>query len=105
VNRGAYQATASAIVVSAPDSVSAGTAFSVTVTLVDAFGKTAVGYTGTITLTSTDPAAPSLGSATLTLANAGQVTFSGVMLVTPNMWTLTASDGTLPDGTWDISVT
>jgi hypothetical protein len=48
VNIGAYQATASALVLNAPDSVTAGTPFTITVQVVDPFGQTAVGYMGTV---------------------------------------------------------
>jgi hypothetical protein len=47
VNIGAFQASASAFVVSAPDTATAGVAFDVRVTVVDLFGQAAVGYTGT----------------------------------------------------------
>src|SRR5262249_14633741 len=47
VNIGAYQASASAFVLTAPDSVTAGAPFDATVKAVDSFGQTAVGYTGT----------------------------------------------------------
>jgi hypothetical protein len=54
VNIGAYQASASAFAVTAPDTVTAGVPFEVTVTAVDTFGQTAFGYTGTVTFSATD---------------------------------------------------
>jgi hypothetical protein len=54
VNIGAYQASASAFVLSAPDTVQSGVPFDVTVTAVDSFGQVAVGYTGTVTFSSSD---------------------------------------------------
>jgi hypothetical protein len=55
VNIGAYQASASAFVVDAPATVTAGVPFDVTVTAVDPFRQAAVGYTGTVTFSTTDP--------------------------------------------------
>ena len=55
VNIGAYQASASAFVVSAPATVTAGVPFDVTVTAVDPFGQVAVGYAGTVSFGTTDP--------------------------------------------------
>jgi hypothetical protein len=55
VNIGAYQASATAFVLSAPDTVDPGAPFDVTVTAVDPFGQAALGYTGTVTFATTDP--------------------------------------------------
>jgi len=104
VNIGAYQATATAIVVQAPDTVTAGEPFDVVILLVDDFGQVAIGYTGTIHLTSTDPSAPDLGSYDLSPSDAGQVTFSGVIQYTTGTQTLTADDGSL-SGSLDVMVT
>ena len=54
VNIGAYQASASSFVISAPDMVTAGVPFDVTVTVVDVFGEVAVGYRGTLTFSTSD---------------------------------------------------
>jgi hypothetical protein len=54
VNIGAYQASASAFVVSAPATVQSGVSFDVTVTAVDPYNQLAVGYTGTVTFSTTD---------------------------------------------------
>jgi hypothetical protein len=54
VNIGAYQASASTFVLSAPDTVQAGVPFDVTVAAVDPFGQPAVGYTGTVTFGTND---------------------------------------------------
>jgi hypothetical protein len=54
VNIGAYQASATAFVVTAPATATAGTPFDLTVTAVDPFGQTALGYTGRVTFTSAD---------------------------------------------------
>jgi hypothetical protein len=55
VNIGAYQASASAFLVNAPATVTAGVPFDVTVTAVDPFGQVAAGYSGTATFSTTDP--------------------------------------------------
>jgi hypothetical protein len=54
VNIGAYQASASAFLISAPDTVQSGVAFDAIVTAVDPFGQVAVGYTGTVTFSTSD---------------------------------------------------
>src|SRR5229473_3255862 len=54
VNIGAYQASASAFVLTAPATVTAGVPFDVTVKAVDTFGQTALGYTGTVTFSTSD---------------------------------------------------
>jgi hypothetical protein len=104
VNIGSFQATASQIVVSAASTVTAGVPFDVVVTLVDSFGQTAVGYVGTINLTSTDPAASFLGSYTFSLSDAGQTTFFAVVLFTSGTQTLMASDGATLFGSQDVTV-
>jgi hypothetical protein len=55
VNIGAYQASASAFVLTAPAKVTAGVPFDLTVTAVDPFGQLAIGYRGTVTFSTTDP--------------------------------------------------
>jgi predicted outer membrane repeat protein len=55
VNIGAFQASASAFVLSAPAKVTAGVPFDLTVMAVDPFGQMAVGYRGTVTFATTDP--------------------------------------------------
>jgi hypothetical protein len=55
VNIGAYQASASRFVLTAPARVTAGMPFDVTVTAVDIFGQVAAGYRGTVTFSTTDP--------------------------------------------------
>ena len=73
----------------APSSPTAGTAFGFTVTAQDAFNNTAGGYSGTVVLSSSDPAAVFV-PARSTLVN-GQGTFS-VTLKTAGTQTLTAQD-------------
>ena len=95
VNIGAYQASASALVLTAPDTVTAGMPFDVTVTAVDSFGQLAVGYTGTVTFSTTDPD-PNVvlpPDYPFTLVDQGRHTFlAGFTLVTPGDQTLTVTD-------------
>jgi hypothetical protein len=78
VNIGAYQASATALVVDAPAAVTAGVPFDVTVTAVDPFSQVAVGYTGTVTFSTTDPDPDVVLAAdyTFTLEDGGRHTFS-----------------------------
>jgi hypothetical protein len=95
VNIGAYQASASALVVSAPDTAQAGVPFDVTVTAVDPYGQVALGYTGTVTFSTTDPDSGVVlpPDYTFTSADEGSVTFGGgVTLITPGTQMLTVTD-------------
>jgi hypothetical protein len=105
VNVGAYQASASAFVLTALDTVQAGVPFDVTVQAVDVFGQVALGYTGTVTFstTDTDPGVVLPDDYTFTAADQGTHTFTGgVTLVTPGNQTLTVSD---PAGGFSASLT
>jgi hypothetical protein len=94
VNIGAYQASASAFVVTAPATVTAGAPFDLTVTAVDPFGQTAVGYTGTVTFTSADPYGATLpADYPFTAADHGARAFpGGAALYTAGTWDITATD-------------
>ncbi|HEX6788597.1 MAG TPA: invasin domain 3-containing protein [Gaiellaceae bacterium] len=86
-------AGASTLSVSAPASATAGSAFSVTVTALDAYGNTATGYTGTIHFTGggTSPTLPS--NYTFTGGDNGVHTFTtGVTLTQAGSRTVTATD-------------
>jgi hypothetical protein len=74
--------------VSAPSSATAGTAFSFTVTALDANNNTAIGYAGTVQFTSTDKAAKLPVSSKLTN---GTGTFQAT-LKTVGSRTITARD-------------
>ena len=78
--------------VAAPAGATAGVGFNVTVTALDQFGNTATGYGGTVTFTSTDPAATLPISTTLT---SGVKTIS-VTLATAGTQTITAKDTATP---------
>ena len=95
VNIGAYQASASAFVLTAPPTVMSGMPFDVTVTAVDPFGQVALGYTGTATFSTSDPDPGVVLPAdyTFTASDQGTHTFSsGFTLITPGDQTLTATD-------------
>jgi hypothetical protein len=99
VNIGAYQASATAFVLTAPDTVQPGVPFDVTVTAVDAFGQVAVGYTGTVTFSTTDMDSGVVLPAdyAFVLDDGGMHTFTDtgpgeVTLVTPGDQMLTVMD-------------
>jgi hypothetical protein len=95
VNIGAYQASASAFVLTAPATIRAGRPFDVTVKAVDIFGQTALGYTGTVTFSTTDPDPGVVlpPDYTFTASDQGTHTFSGgFTLMTPGDEMLTATD-------------
>jgi hypothetical protein len=108
VNIGAYQASATAFVLSAPDTVQSGVPFDVTVTAVDPFNQVAVGYTGTVTFSTTDadPGVVLPADYTFTLDDGGLHTFTDTglgetTLITPGDQTLNVmgtADNTITGG-------
>jgi hypothetical protein len=68
--------------IDAPANTMAGASFAVTIRTEDVAGNPVTDYTGTVTLTSTDPQAAELGSHTFSAGDAGQFTFDGVVLKT-----------------------
>jgi hypothetical protein len=81
--------------VSAPATLPAGQTASVTVTVLDAFGNVATGYTGTVQLTSTDDGAALPNNYTFTSTDQGTRTFSGndgLILVSPGIQQVTVED-------------
>jgi hypothetical protein len=99
VNIGAYQASATAFLVNAPDTVQSGVPFDVTLTALDPFNQVAVGYTGTVTFQTSDPDPGVVLPAdyTFTLGDGGSHTFTDTglgetTLVTPGDQTLTVMD-------------
>jgi uncharacterized delta-60 repeat protein len=66
-------------VFSAPSSVTHGVAFGVTLTVADAYGNVATGYVGTVHFSSSDGTASLPANYTLTAADAGVHTFSGLV--------------------------
>jgi hypothetical protein len=89
VNIGAYQASASALVFTAPVAVTAGTPFDITVKAVDPFGQTAVGYGGAVHFVASNGA---MDDYTFTGADGGQHTFSGLVLRRAQALTVTGTD-------------
>jgi hypothetical protein len=73
-------AAASRFVISAPSSVTSGVAFSLTITVEDAFGNVVTGYTGTVHFSSTDVKATLPGNYTFTAADKGVHTFTRLVL-------------------------
>jgi hypothetical protein len=101
VNIGAYQASATAFLLAAPDTVSSGVPFDMTVTGVDPYGQVAVGYTGTVTFSTTDldPGVVLPADYTFTPDDQGVHTFTDtglgeITLITPGVQMLTATDTT-----------
>jgi hypothetical protein len=106
VNIGAYQASATAFLVTAPRRVQSGVPFDVTVTAVDPFGQVAVGYTGTVTFSTTDPdpAVVLPADYTFTLDDGGMHTFSNTGLGETTLLTLRRQTITVAD-TADSAIT
>jgi hypothetical protein len=109
VNIGAFQASAGYFVVTAPDTVTAGVPFDLSVAVYDVFGQLAVGYTGTITFSTTDgdPVVVLPPDYTFQAGDGGYVTFpAGVTLFTPGQQTLTVTDQGDPTifGNFDMNV-
>jgi hypothetical protein len=82
---------ASHITISVPASSTAGAAFSMTVTALDANNQPATGYTGTVHFTSSDPRGVLPTDYTFMAADAGAHTFS-VTLATAGNQSITATD-------------
>jgi hypothetical protein len=84
-------AKAAHFAISAPASVSRGTAFSFTVTALDDYGNVATDYTGTVHFTSSDGRAVLPVDYTFQASDAGVATFQAI-LDTPGVQSLTATD-------------
>jgi streptogramin lyase len=82
--------SASSLLLAAPPTAVAGSAFNVTVTALDPYGNVAIGYTGTVTLTSSDRN-PQPSDYTFTPSDSGMHTF-GLTLDTAAPQTLSAWD-------------
>jgi hypothetical protein len=94
--------------ITAPANTTAGSAFSVTVTALDANNNKATGYTGTVHFTSSDAAAVLPADYTFTSADAGVHTFTNAFtLKTAGSDTVTATDKTTSSitGSATVSVT
>ncbi len=85
-------APASHFAIAAPTGTTAGMAFGITVTALDPYGNVALGYTGTVHLSSTDRAAMLPTDYAFTTGDNGVHTFAGIILKTAGNQTLTAAD-------------
>ncbi len=85
-------AAASKFLLSAPAGVKAGAAFSLTLTVEDAYGNVVTGYTGTVHFSSTDPMAKLPANYTFTAADQGKHTFTGLVLRKKGYQKLTLTD-------------
>lgn len=88
-------ARASQFIIFAPPSVTVGVGFSLTVTVADAYGNVATGYTGTIHFTSSDGQAKLPANYTFTAADKGMHTFTGLILQKTGKQTITITDALL----------
>src|SRR4029077_16925540 len=85
-------AAASKFLINAPASVHSGVAFSLTITVQDAYGNVVTGYTGTIHFKSTDHKATLPADYTFTAADKGVHTFTGLILRKRGNVTITITD-------------
>ena len=76
---------------SAPASVKANAAFSLTVTVVDAYGNVVTGYRGTLSFSSSDATARLPKNYTFTAADQGVHTFTNLILKKKGKQTVTAT--------------
>jgi predicted outer membrane repeat protein len=89
-------AAASQLRISGPSSIGAGKTFSLTITLVDAYGNPATGYTGKLHFASSDNTGSMPSDYTFTASDQGQHTFSGVKLRRKGTQTITVTDALNP---------
>jgi hypothetical protein len=102
--------TSFTVVPAAPDHIAlivtptipAGTPFSITVTVQDAYGNTVTGYAGTIHFTLTGPVMPT-ADYTFTTTDIGTHAFSNLVLRQSGLYTLTATDAADPDLTGSVA--
>ncbi len=91
--------TAAGLVLDAPANATSGTPFTVTVRAIDAMGRTAEGYRGSITISVADPLAVLPFRYTFTAVDAGAHTFvNGFILFAAGIQSLNANDSTLSLG-------
>ena len=85
-------AAASQFIITAPTSVQHGVAFSLTLTVEDAYGNVVTGYTGTVHFSSTDNKATLPANYTFTAADNGVHTFTGLILRKTGTQKITLTD-------------
>jgi hypothetical protein len=88
----ASPAAASKLIIIAPSSVTAGTRFSLTVKVEDAYGNVVTGYIGTVRFSSTDGTATLPKYYTFTAADKGVHTFTGLVLRKKGKQTIAITD-------------
>jgi probable HAF family extracellular repeat protein len=99
-------AAASRLAISGPATVTAGAAFSITVTAYDAYGNVATGYLGTVAFKSSNTSAILPATYTFTTTDKGVHTFTGLKLKKKGTQTITITDtlNALLTATLSISV-
>jgi probable HAF family extracellular repeat protein len=97
-------AAASRLLISAPASVSAGARFSLTVTVVDAYGNVVTGYRGTIAFRSSDSTAKLPNKYTFTASDQGRHIFPGLVLKKKGKQTITVNDALSSPLTETVSI-
>jgi hypothetical protein len=85
-------AAASQFIVSAPASITAGTSFSLTLTVEDAYGNVVTNYAGTVQFSTTDKKATLPKKYTFTTSDKGVHTFTGLVLQTTGNQKITITD-------------
>jgi hypothetical protein len=85
-------AAASQFIITAPSTIKAGVAFSLTLTVEDAYGNIVTGYTGTVHFTSSDKTAKLPANYTFTAADKGVHLFTGLILRKKGKQTITITD-------------
>jgi hypothetical protein len=88
----AVNPAASRFIITAPSSVTAGTPFSLTVTVEDTYGNVITGYIGAIHFSSTDSTATLPNNYTFTAADKGVHTFTGFVLRKKGYQTIKITD-------------
>jgi hypothetical protein len=90
------QNTATRFALRLPNKVNAGVPFSVTVTALDAYGRVAIGYTGTVVFASSDANATLPGAYTFPGADQGVHPFAGLVLPRRGKVALSVTDSLDP---------
>jgi S-adenosylmethionine hydrolase len=97
---------ATQLALSTDASTTAGSAFALKVTALDAYNNVATGYTGTVQIQSSDPlAAGILATHTFTASDQGVFTFQGLKLFTAGGQTLSAKDAGSLSSWVDVTIT
>lgn len=100
-------AAATRLALSGPTSVAINTAFSLTVTALDAYGNVATGYRGQVRITCSDSRATLPANYTFVAGDLGVHTFAGLKFKTRGIQTITLTEvqfGTIL-GSWTINAT